>query len=372
MNFSSEEIYSLYGQYDSFVTLEFNFNSEEFEKFGSRLMGVFLYTLEERRELEKVINQKEVPRTDVKIKFTPSDLERFTPENIEELDKYGIQASSLSAVSSLNLPRKNRFIEKGTKEIPNQIIIQLPPINGWQELNRMRLGQLNSIYQSEKPFTPYQEIEYWGLHSHFGIKMNKTDIKRFSNGQDSFIKKVRLLELECKYHELTITEEQINEFVDLTLAKILYKNAVIDKEIQMSGDNVKKVMATYKEKIDDLRKCCSSFEEDVIRYGDRPIYLTYERFVHIYARHVSETQIGERFSAGKTVFQYKFDDIRYLLKMVVDCVSDEIQEHFRSSTDQPFRRMGKRAVYVDGHYYRLVIEPTGSILDFHPFNIAEG
>lgn len=57
--------------------------------------------------------------------------------------------------------------------------------------------------------------------------------------------------------------------------------------------------------------------------------------------------------------------------MVVETVSDEIQSHFEQNPELPFRRIGKRAVYIDGHYYRLVIEPNGSIQDFHPYNINE-
>jgi hypothetical protein len=44
MNFSNEEIYSMYGQYDKFVRIEFRPNSEAYEKYGASLMGNFKYT----------------------------------------------------------------------------------------------------------------------------------------------------------------------------------------------------------------------------------------------------------------------------------------------------------------------------------------
>ena len=53
MNFSYEEIYSMYGQYDTFVSLEFKYGSEAYEKFGESLMGTFKYSLEQRESLEK-------------------------------------------------------------------------------------------------------------------------------------------------------------------------------------------------------------------------------------------------------------------------------------------------------------------------------
>lgn len=371
MNFSYEEIYSMYGQYDTFVALEFHYNTEECSRFGSRLMGVFLYTLEERRKLEEVLQQEQIPRTDSKIKFNPSQLESLSTENIEILDRYGIQVSNINVVFSVNRPRKNRFIEKGTKYITNQIIIQAPKIDGWQELNRIRFGFLNFILKSGKPFTPYQEIEYWGLRSHLSIDTDFEDYIKIQKRDKNFLKEVRLVELESKYHELSINEIEIEEFTKLTVEKMHYKNAIIEQEIQKSGENIQNVVKNYKEKIEELKKCCYSFEEEIIGFGEKIIYLTFERFVHIYARHVSETQIGERFSGEKTVFQYKLEDIKYLIKMVIDRVSEDIQSHFKEAPNQQFRRFGKRAVYIDGHYYRLVIESNGNILDFHPLNRNE-
>jgi len=371
MNFSAEEIYSMYGQYDTFVTLEFHYKTEEYNQFGNRLMGVFLYTLDERKKYDEVSQSEQISRTDTKIKFSPSPIEKLSAENIEVLDRYGIQASSIKVIYSFNRQRKNRFAEKGLKEIPNQITIQAPKIDGWHELNRLRFGFLNSIYKSEQPFTPNQEIEYWGLRTHFGLGTDLEDFSIIKNRDFEFLKKVRLVELDCKFQELSIEEEQIQEFAKLKVENILYKKDVIDKEIQKSGENINAVTENFKTQIEELRKCCYPFEEDIFGFGKIPIYLSFERFVHIYARHVAETQIGERFSGEKTVFQYKFDDIKYLIKMVVKSVSDEIQQHFEQNPELSFRRMGKRAVYVDGHYYRLVIEPNGSIQDFHPFNINE-
>lgn len=371
MNFSAEEIYSMYGQYDTFVTLEFQYNSDEYNRFGNRLMGVFLYTLEERKKYEEVLQREPISRTDTQIKFSPSSIEKLSAENIEVLDRYGIQASSINVISSFNRQRKNRFAEKGTKEIPNQITIQAPRIDGWQELNRLRFGFLNSIYKSEQPFTPNQEIEYWGLRTHLGLGTDLEDFLNIKNRDAEFLKKVRLVELDCKFQELSIEEEQIQEFAKLKVENIFYKKDVIDKEIQKSGENIKTVTENFKTQIEELRKSCYQFEEDIIGFGKKQIYLTFERFVHIYARHVAETLIGEKFSGEKTVFQYKFDDIKYLIKMVVETVSDDIQKHFQENPEQPFRRIGKRAVYIDGHYYRLVIEPNGSIQDFHPYNRNE-
>ena len=59
MNFSYEELYSMYGQYDAFIALDFHQGSEAYNKFGQSLMGTFKYTLEQREELEQLLKLKQ-------------------------------------------------------------------------------------------------------------------------------------------------------------------------------------------------------------------------------------------------------------------------------------------------------------------------
>jgi hypothetical protein len=110
MNFSNEEIFSMYGQYDTFVTLEFHYGCESYKMYKPTLMGTFKYTLEEREKLQALIVFGNITRTNQYIKFSPSPLEELTPEQIEALDKKGIQNADIEIVSSFNMPRENRFI----------------------------------------------------------------------------------------------------------------------------------------------------------------------------------------------------------------------------------------------------------------------
>ena len=85
MRYSYEEIYYHFGQYDAFVTVQFQLGSEEYNKYGIRLMGVFKYELEERKSLEEEIKKDDVPRTDKQIKFFPSDLEKLSDDQKSRL-----------------------------------------------------------------------------------------------------------------------------------------------------------------------------------------------------------------------------------------------------------------------------------------------
>lgn len=116
MNFSYEEIFSMFGQFDTFVTLEFHFNSKARQAYGERLLGNFLYNLEERESLQRLLNNENIPRTNEHIRFSASSLSKLSKEQTESLDRIGIRNSDIARVSSMNLPRENRFTKKGKKK----------------------------------------------------------------------------------------------------------------------------------------------------------------------------------------------------------------------------------------------------------------
>jgi hypothetical protein len=372
MNFSLEEIFALYGQYDKFVMLEFEYNSEEYQKFGFRLMGNFLFDLDDRFELENKIQKDDISRTDRKIKFLPSELEKLTTDQKIDLDKNGILASSIHTVLELNLPRKNRFKELGKKEIQNVIHINAPEFSGWEDLNRFRFWYLNSRYSKAQSLSPKETAQYWAFRKHFGIDLDKEDYKKvMEEGSQEFKSKVRLEELRTKFQELTISELEIKELAKLVAKELIFKNEIINKEIAKSTQKINQIANTYGVELENLRTICRGFDEEVISFGDKVVFLEFDRFVHIYARHVAETQIGERFTNEKSVFQYKFDDTIRVIKMVIEYVKEEIQEHLKQNPTKPFKRIGKRSVYYDGHYYRIEVEPDGRLKDFHPYNDDE-
>ena len=81
--------------------------------------------------------------------------------------------------------------------------------------------------------TPRQKAEYWAFRKHLSIGLEEEDYKRFLKISDqSFKDEVRLIELETKLQELTMTEPEVTEFVKLSVDKRLNKKRIIDLEIQ--------------------------------------------------------------------------------------------------------------------------------------------
>lgn len=371
MNFSYEELYAMYGQYDTFVHLQFKYGTDSFAEFGGKLMGTFSYNLEERRELEKILKFQDIPRTERRVCFHPSTLETLTPTQIEKLDKEGVLCSDIEVVSSINRPRENRFTTYGEKDIPNTLTIRVNDNVSHRDGNRIDFGFLNHRYKNNQPLSPEELNQYWGLRKHFEVEVDHEDFNQMVFDDSGRVcSKIRYYELRAKYRDVTIKDEDLKEFAELFIQRTRERNTIVADEIKKSTERIKFIQSQFGDKIETLEELCIRFEEEVLLFGEKLIYLDFERFAHIYVRHVAETQIGERF-VGKTIFQYKFDEINRLIKCVLKVVENEIQEHFQHHPDRNFVRIGKRSVYFDGHYYRVEIECSGRLLTFHSYNVNE-
>ncbi len=360
----------MYGQYDRLVNLDFHSSSDGYKKYGASLMGTFKYTEDERNSIIAILKQDEIPRTEKNVLFIPYESANITSEQKEILDKYGILCSDITAISAYDLHNPNRFTETAKKEITNTINVN-NDFNEWYD-NLVAYNFLKSRYLKKEDLSPYEEFRYFGLRTYYKENITEDDYLAFTFKSDgkSIKDKVRYFELEAKFKDNLISVDDINEFITLIAEETKEKNRIIDSELQRTNQKLSELIKHYGDKIENLKKMCSSFEEEILLYGEKIIYLDFERFVHIYSLHVTETKVVNK-SKIKTVFQYKFDDIMQLISAVLESSKDEIQEHFKNNPKEQFRRMGSRSIYFDGHYYRVEIDIDGRLFTFHPYNNNE-
>lgn len=371
MNFSYEEIFSMYGQYDSFVSISFYHDSEAYLKYKPSLMGTFIYSLEERERLQLLIQTENIPRSNQHIRFKPSQLEKLTPEEIVSLDKIGIQNIDFAIVSSSTIfPKENRYITKGEKEIPNTIYVEFD--SRGVNIDFMKMHLFDSRLNQGHKLIPEEAAEYYGLHLYynpdqFDDKLNERIIDKATGKiRDS----IRYYQLKARFFNEVITAEEKEEFIKLINKRSGIRGDHLIKELKRSTEKLKELAEKNKDTLLSLAYICSNFDDEVILPYKFPIWWDAERFIHIYTRHVKETKVGERFD-DKTIFQYKFRDIKRIVSAVIETVYEEIEKHFEENPDKNFRRMGNRSVYFDGVYYRLEIESSGRLITFHPYNDNE-
>ena len=195
-------------------------------------------------------------------------------------------------------------------------------------------------------------------------KMPKEDLDQFTDENGEIRKDIKYYYLKSKF-----TNDKIDnkERGDLTIliqerAGIMHDN--LKKELQKSSADWKAKGIEYKEGLKNILSIASNFYSKRITHNKFPVWWDFERFLHIYLRHVSETQIGERFK-GRSVFQYALKDIEDLIEIVLDSIDEEIQSHFAENPNVAFKRHGEMSVYFNGDFYTVHIDKEGRLMTFY-------
>jgi hypothetical protein len=363
--YSLEDIFHDYGQFDAPVELTFADGSESFKKYGRMLYGTFTYTSDERKALQKVIEAKPIKHTDGKSRFSPSDVLKEVDENLKiDLDKDGVLNTDIILIRSLNLPRTNRYTTEGVRQIQNQIVVEFDP--GGLTVDQMKVGYLRMRVNAKSPLIKEEWEQYCGLELFHNSKRLGEVMARGVVPKDVDEKRIRCYFLETKFLHSKLTDEEQNELDGLVTEQAKAKAKSLFAELRKSHENMKDLAVQYGEYLPKIAAIAVDFETETILPYQFPIWWNLERFLHIYLRHVTETNVGDRF-AGKSLFKYSFRDVRRIVSAVIKQEYEAIEKHFLTDKNSGnFRRQGRRAVYHDGVYYRFEIDPTGLVVVFHP------
>ncbi|MAP79445.1 MAG: hypothetical protein CL526_00005 [Aequorivita sp.] len=365
--FSVEELYAMYGQYDrKYISIEFHKFSESAAKFGRNIGGVLTYYKKEREELEDAISKENVPRTNGLVKIDCSKHEKLSDEQKKELIENGFVSGDIYEVLASNLPVAKSYNQTGIKEIPNTITVNVDPTDFdpnraylWLYGQRIKNGGI-LIEEEIAKFCGLSLYLKPGSENYDYVKENGFD----ENGQK--LPKVRFFELEAKLYATDITKEEILEFNEFLQARKVERIEAIKKEIKRSTNKrLEQFEEEYPDIYAELQKSRVQFETESLEHHEvvTPIYWDYEGFLHIYLRHCDELAIEGHFE-NKTKFQYTQKDIKRILKIAIEDLKPKINEKLKEGKD--FRIYGDRSLYFNGNHYSLHILADGRVAAFHP------
>lgn len=367
MNFSIEELYFMYGQYDAFVLLQFNQDTKSFELFGKDgVMGRFRYTLEERKGFEKHRGTDNIPRTEATFKFIPSDKFNLSEQTQTLLDRDGLLCKDIAVVSSYNRKRENRFIVQGEKEIPDKLIITIPE-SSQKEIDLMNIGMLKSRIKDGSELAYFEYFELYGLLLFYKQEEVINNPELYKNFETKELKdEVRFHFLYCKYMNDKNEDGDIEELKKIKLAQYERRVPIVINEIKKNGLQISKLQDLEKSNFNKAIALLSNIDDKLILPYPKPIWCDFERLAHIYLGHFKELYIGAE-GNGNTFFQYNFKELQNVISNVLQIIYDEFIAEIKV-TNRTFIRRGSRSVEFDGHYYRIELEPNGRLLTFHPYN----
>lgn len=371
MSYSYQQVFNEYGQYDSFVYLTFVPQSEAYTKFGETMGGTFIYERQERINLESNLKAGTILKEAGRIRFIPSPLHKLTVDLKEHLERNGILNTDIADIYCIHLKqRENRFAVEGQKDLQNVITIDIPPSeNPEAESDRIKLGMYMEQYRDGYFLLPEERYELVGLALYYiPNRIDPRMKEEYADTTGKFIPKIRFYELGAKLANTKLSDEEDQEYSALIQDKLKERFELLEEELKKSSPKIEDVAAKYGANLRALQYVCAHFDTGDMRlsYEKAPIWWDFERFLHIYIRHVKETRVGEQFE-GKSLFQYKYRDIKTIVEAVVKQVYSEFISHLIQNPDKEFFRIGKRSVYHDGAYYAVQIEPTGRLMTFYPY-----
>lgn len=363
--FSTEELYNMYGQYDKYISIEFHKFSESAQKFGRNIEGIIVYRKSERQGLEETISKENVPRTNDYVKIDCFNFENLTEEQKVELIEKGFKSGDVYEILASDFPKQKLYNQEGRKEIKT-INVNVDPTDF--DLNRTYSWLYSQRIKNGGILISEEWAKFCGITLFLEPDSEKFDLMGEKAFDENGNKKplVRFYELEAKFVDSDITKEELLEFNEFLKSRKDERTELLRTELKRSTNkSLEKFIEEYPNIYKDLRRPILQFESESLEYHEviTPIYWDFESYLHIYLRHCDELGIEGHFE-NKTKFQYDQKDIKRILKIAIEKLKPQLNEKLKE--DKEFRVYGDRSLYFNGNHYSLHILANGRVAAFHP------
>ena len=372
LKFSIEEIFLAVGQKDRSGIFRFYPGSTAYKQYGEQAQGKILYRKSERDALEQLVQIGQLLRSDGIVRLT-SHTYNDSIANIEALKIQGFAAKDVMELLNFTFEEvTHSYAEQGTREIPNTINIEV----NFNDIDPVifSLNLTEQIIEMGRPLSRYDLVKYYSyLHiiNPASITQDIANNYLIDKSTGEFSDEVNLIILDGKSNRGDLlTDNEKGKFLELRSARFEKRFQLVSKDLSINKKLYVKIYNKNKGLAMGIASVISGFEIETLSApeNDYVIYWDFDRFSHIMFRHYKGIRITESPSFSDpskqpTSFQYVFQDIRRLIKIIIKNLSSEIDA--KLSQGKPFTKTG---YYYNGNYYNLRIDPDGRLMQFHPLN----
>ena len=370
--FSVQEIYSMYGRYDKFVTIDFHPNSPSAQEFGKSIMGIFIYNRREREDFERELKSKVIPRTNTYAKIEPSEMSKLALSQVAKLKTQGFMSGDVFEIRNRAINPYDSYGDKGKKQIPGTIQVTFDPkgiTNSDEDKLELYLFE-DRIQRNDYPLIEVEWDQYYALK----ILHRKTEITEREWNERIYKPNSEVIKESIRHHLLKRKINQGNkpsheEILDLKPfyeKRVRERTKLLEDEIKRSANKSPyRILEEHSKVVSELKTLTFYYEaENLSTFGAKhSIYLDLERYLHIFIRHFSDFQVGD-WKSKKTPFQYNFEDTMRLIKAIIKELQPQIDEALENGKE--FKIYDMKAHYYNGNYYVVHIEKDGRLLAFYP------
>lgn len=263
------------------------------------------------------------------------------------------------------------------KEIPNIIKLEIPydPVSGENFL----LWRYRTMIKDGHAFAKHD------FNLFCALLIRNFGLDNLSEGLKKHILTGDKINPEVHFHLIAYSMEVGDEISDEdmkihTIARhkrALKRLSHVKKEIQRTGINSKKINLQNSTDYKTLLNHVAGFEDLTLIDWFVPIVLTFEKFVHIYIKHVEETKFGDGQFKRRSFIDYKHDELLTLIKQILHVDEENIKSHFLEvrafQIQKEYEKMkdyhrGFRnypPIKMNGDNFRLSINKMGIIDSFY-------
>lgn len=175
----------------------------------------------------------------------------------------------------------------------------------------------------------------------------------------------------------TVKGEDEDFYYKMKLQRALERKRIVKEEIGRVVNKPESITLKNSGYYRELLNIVTQFNDLTLIDWFVPIKLTFEKFVHIYVKHVEETKFGDKQLMKRSFFDYKHTEILSLLKAILKQEEEHIKEHFiyipigrtlnDKTKDKDYHRgFGKFPKLIfDENEFRLTINKNGFIQTFY-------
>lgn len=360
--YSVEDVYKLVGQNDNYCMIEFFPRSAAYDKYGESVHGLIWYKKKDREALDLVIAHNGYKRNNGII-YLNSGIEDKTIKY--DLQFVGFEAIDIKILYSVGSSNPKMYNQSGIKEIPNTINIK---IDSNFDVVAAQQYVLGNYFKMGYSLPPHDLITYYiNLLLFYPHLLTEDDKNKYLLKPDKsdFTDDADYLIHDIKVHQKIASEEEFKQWSELLKSRSEQRMNFIKQHLGVSTKVINDLILNDTKKYITLVQSTWKFETETLLYlGPQAcIYWDFERFIHIFLRHNPDFFVSASSKGQGTHFQYSFQDIHRVAKIILDQLKDAINS--KLSFGKPFVINGH---YYNGNHYQVRIDPNGRLMQFHPLD----
>ncbi len=361
-----ENIYSTFGRFDQVATFFFKEGSTAYENYGPYITGSIRYRPADRLKLQNALEsniQSELLQI-VKLGYVFPWDDRL---KCLRLRKDGFSCNDIKEYLYFPTNDDDIFTNKDERELPNVVTIMVDtkkyPLGIEDSFTLSRYeGTLSAGWE----FIDEEKYEFIGIDTALN---DGTFPEEYLSKLNLNVEEIRKDDRFWFYYYTTknkrkqLSDDEKEHLSLIKARRIQQRIFIIANEIKEAFPDINKVeIAPDTMKI--IKDALINFKEERVLHIPYPIYWTFQSYAHIYLGHVRETQLGGNFK-DNSVFLYRHEDIKDLIRRVLETRRIDIKEHYLQQPRKGFKRHGGMAIDFNGDYYNVDISAMGRIESFY-------